>query len=382
MVLSSDSPLNFILQLPSDIICEINSWIKGDFIAWSSTCKALNAYNDSTARASRANHLATLLKLFPRKPWTFKKLLNNPNISITDLFAHYGKRLTRDQIVNKINAHNPLILSSNSHTSIDDVYNNPDICWDGAHVCCNKAINWLDKLYISDRYMDWTIFSSLHEITWDFVQSNPHLYWNLRGLSRNPNMTEEIIGKHLHLHWHWDLLTENPNLSSAFLVKHGGENLDWDFLITRADIDFNFIKSLSRPQDISFICAFGNICWKDVLENPHVDWVYNALSENVNIKITDILQNRDRPWNFGNISDRSDLTWEIVRNNKDLPWDFSRLSSNPVITWDIIISNPWHAWNWDFLSINPSMTWEIIAKNSKKPWNWNLLSENVFNAKF
>ena len=67
--------------LPIEILDEITSVIKGDFIAWSSTCKTLNGFNTVTERAKHSNHLLTLIKMFPNKDWDYRYLGKNPNIT-------------------------------------------------------------------------------------------------------------------------------------------------------------------------------------------------------------------------------------------------------------------------------------------------------------
>ncbi len=47
--------------LPAELLGEITVRIKGDFIAWTSTCKTLQRFNTVSERKKRSNHLTTLL---------------------------------------------------------------------------------------------------------------------------------------------------------------------------------------------------------------------------------------------------------------------------------------------------------------------------------
>lgn len=46
-------------------------------------------------------------------------------------------------------------------------------------------------------------------ITWDIVQGNPEKPWNWYGLSMNPNITIEIIMKNLDKPWVWRNFSNN-----------------------------------------------------------------------------------------------------------------------------------------------------------------------------
>ena len=56
-------------KIPIEILGEITAFVKGDFIAWTCTCKTLQSFNTVSERAKRSNHLITLLKMFPDADW-------------------------------------------------------------------------------------------------------------------------------------------------------------------------------------------------------------------------------------------------------------------------------------------------------------------------
>ena len=120
-------------DLPFELLGEITKAVKGDFIAWTSTCKTLNSLNTVSERAKRSNHLLTLLKMFPDKPWDCNWLSKNPNITWEYICA------------------------------------NPEIEWNYYWLCMNK------------------------NITWEIVQAHPNRPWNYKNLSRNSNITWEIV---------------------------------------------------------------------------------------------------------------------------------------------------------------------------------------------
>jgi hypothetical protein len=96
-----------------------------------------------------ANHLLTLLKLFPDKPWNWYWVSRNPNITWEIISA------------------------------------NPDKPW------------------------NWNEVSRNPNITCDMICANPDKPWNWSGISSNPNITWEIISANPDKPWNWDRISCN-----------------------------------------------------------------------------------------------------------------------------------------------------------------------------
>ena len=69
--------------LPIEILGEITAFVKGDFIALTSTCKLLNTFNTVSERAKRSNHLLTMMKMYTAADWNYYAASKNPNITIS-----------------------------------------------------------------------------------------------------------------------------------------------------------------------------------------------------------------------------------------------------------------------------------------------------------
>ncbi len=134
-----------------------------NFTDWGSTFKSIlftcKRWNNlqlkiiPNGRSIFANHLTTLIKLCPDKPWDWYKLSSNPNIT-----------------------------------------------WD--IICTNYDKPW-----------DWYELSSNPKITWDIVCTNPDKAWSWEGLSQNPNITWDIICLNPEEPWQWKELSWNPNIT-------------------------------------------------------------------------------------------------------------------------------------------------------------------------
>jgi len=53
----------------------------------------------------------------------------------------------------------------------------------------------------SNKRLDFYDISRNENITWEIIQENPYFPWNMSGISRNPNVTWEIIQNHPELKW-------------------------------------------------------------------------------------------------------------------------------------------------------------------------------------
>ena len=91
---------------------------------------------------------------------------------------------------------------------------------------------------------------------WKFVEDNPDKPWDWIALSRNPNITFDIVQTNPDKPWDWNGLSMNPNIT------------------------------------------FDN-----VLSYPEQSWNWYGLSQNPNITIDNVLSHSEQPWNWSNLSD-------------------------------------------------------------------------------
>lgn len=237
------------------------------------------------------------------------------------------------------------------------------------------------KFNLRDRDFFYTQSLSKNEnITWDIIKKNPNIKWDYIGLSKNPNITMDIIWNNPHKDWYPELYSTNINVT-------------WDIIQANPDKKFSYNGFSSNL----------NITWDIVINNPNISFNYEALTVNPSIPIEIILANPDKPWRYDLISNRKDLTWEIVQGNPQIRWNLSDIIKNNFITWDIIkndIQNLYGSlqyftynknitldiikdekykyvmWAMEGLSMNESITWKDVCDNPKLRWNYCLLPLN------
>ena len=114
-----------------------------------------------------SNHLITLLKFFPHKPWNWQGISCNPNITW------------------------------------DLIYANPDKPWNWYKISSNPKITWDIINTNPDKPWDWVKISFNPNITWDIICANPDKPWEWFGISCNPNITWDIICANPDKPWEW-----------------------------------------------------------------------------------------------------------------------------------------------------------------------------------
>src|SRR6185437_10403609 len=104
---------------PVEIFGEISEHIQGgsDWKSFVLTCKRLYDFNTQKKINRYANHLTTLLKIFPDKPWNLNYLSVNPSFSFNFVFAHPDFEWDWNY------------LSDNPSLSFDFVLEHPELKW-------------------------------------------------------------------------------------------------------------------------------------------------------------------------------------------------------------------------------------------------------------
>ena len=271
------------------------------------------------------------------------------------------------------------------------------------------------KFYNYIRYnpnMEWDYIelSKNKYITWELMEQDPYLLWNLKAmLLYNPNTTVKLLE---------DILQNRKKLLKNMILK--SQDFHWDLVDIRRKTRWNQINKqgpvLSKDvinknlRQIGFLRIFvyryfsgnPNVTRKVVKENPDKPWDYTWLSENPNISWKTIKNNPSKPWDLADhlvynpravwevfyhipdksaidykeLSKKSVITWDIVQSHPEIDWDYDYLTENPIITLEIILSNPDKPWNYTILSANPIVTWDIVKTYPQIKWDYNGLSEN------
>ena len=133
----------------------------------------------------------------------------------------------------------------------------------------------MDKIY-EETMQEWSA------TYFQVILDNPDKDWDWYELSKNPNITWEIVQQHPDKPWNWSALSRNPRVTT----------------------------------------------WEFVQKNPDNPWDWYELSSNPNITWEIIQQHPDKPWNWYYLSCNPNITWEFVQQNPDKPWNWHNLSCN------------------------------------------------------
>jgi hypothetical protein len=147
--------------------------------------------------------------------------------------------------------------------------------------------------------------------------------------------------------WDFDMLSRNPNIT-------------WD--IVKANID--------KPWCFFYLSQNSNITWEIVQNNPDKNWCFGWLSQNSNITWEIVQANPDKPWSYSMLSENPNITWQIVQDNPDENWCFGGLSENPNITWDIVKANLDLDWDDKIFLINHVGKQKFIEEQLKRAVNF------------
>lgn len=321
------------------------------------SCREFYKLNTDYEVDRRSNHLGTLYKLN-----IFKLCIKRGIPSIE------GRKITVDMLLDNY-----------------DILN-----WDYLHKT-GLNISLLNEFKPVDRS------KNKYSWNWDYVSKNPTLstefmreyiyFLNLKDLSKNPNLTWDIINKRIDGQWDWNELSQNKAITLDIFTNNIDAKWRWDYVSRNPNITWDFIKqNPTKKFNWGYVCRYINMNFNHIEELKKLNW--NTLSLNKNITWDFINNNPDKPWNWKLLS-RKNPSIETVRMNSDKPWDYKILVntlweiakktpdranwyiiSSTIATWDMVKNNPDKPWNWVGLTINPNITLDIIEKNMDKGWVW------------
>ena len=135
-------------------------------------------------------------------------------------------------------------------------------------------------------------------------------------------------------------------LESAFADYYKGRMPFWYGISKNPNITWNIIcDNPDKLWNYWGISENPNITWDIICNNPDEPWRWNEISTNPNITLDIILSNPNYPWFWPCISMNPNITWDIIQSNQNKPWSYELMSYNPNITWDIIDAYPDKPWN-------------------------------------
>jgi hypothetical protein len=160
-------------------------------------------------------------------------------------------------------------------------------------------------------------------------------------VSKNPNITWQIVKNRPSQQWDWNAIIKNPRVIADIV------QLD----LPKFQVDF------ARDHNIELDWIAISMCVKIgvVREYPKLPWDWNALSQNPNI------------------------TWQIIKRNLRKPWNWENVSRNPSVNIEIIEDTRYeYPWSYYHVSANPTLTWQFVSENLDKKMSFVQISKNHF----
>ena len=103
----------------------------------------------------------------------------------------------------------------------------PNAEWDYEFLSRNPNITWDIVKANLDKKWDYEFLSENSNITWDIVKANPDKPWSYENLSSNPNIT-------------WDMVQNNPNIFDNYIWLSKNPNITWDIVKANPDKRWNY----------------------------------------------------------------------------------------------------------------------------------------------
>jgi hypothetical protein len=136
--------------------------------------------------------------------------------------------------------------------------------------------NILNNIIDVDTYKSVNLTSKLFYLTMNksnikYILCNPLWYliskycikpWGWDSISRNPNITMEMIKNNSDKPWDWDSISMNPNLTMEMIENNPDKHWDWDYISMNSNLTMEMIENNpDKPWNWKYISGntFNNI---------------------------------------------------------------------------------------------------------------------------
>jgi len=146
----------------------------------------------------------------PEKAWNMLLISSHSNVKWEDIQKY---DLNWD----------PRGVSMNPNVTLKLIKNNPEYPWEGGYISLNPNIDLQIYLTHADQLeLEFEAFCQNRSLKWKTIEKNHKLFRRSPyGVSRNPNITTEIVVSNPDWGWCFGVLKDNPNINFEILRKHG-----------------------------------------------------------------------------------------------------------------------------------------------------------------
>lgn len=267
----------------------------------------------------------------------------------------------------------------------------PEQAWDYYYLSKNPNITWDIVCAHPDKPWNYRQLSANINITWQIVQNHANRPWDYRYLSANPNITPDIVQNNPDKPWDYAFLSRNINFALIALqeIKASGNALNhaWDvkYLLmnpklgnTSAEVFDNYMQLKS---DIYWLlCRNKLITWEHLIKYPKYSYYMFWISAGKNVTWDIIAANPQEKWNLFQISGNINTNISVI-NDKLSALSIDGLSNNPNLDLHLLAKWPNLRWNYRWISKNPALTYRFVVDNADK-LEWKYVSMNKFNKHY
>lgn len=189
-------------------------------------------------------------------------------------------------------------------------------------------------------------------VSLEYISNNPHIEWNYRDVSYNPELTLDYVFEHPEKNWDSSKITDIVCTKEKW--EYVTDNIDWKW--SWRDLSYNI------PLDI-------------VRENPGKDWHWGALSGRYSLTEDFIIRFPEKNWNTERFGNR--FTKDLVLAVPHLNWDWFCMEQKDYFHWDLVRYHPEKHWAWHDLSKLEGIPSDVFLDNMDKPWNIDSVTKNI-----
>lgn len=249
---------------------------------------------------------------------------------------------------------------------------------DWYEVSRNPNVTWnLIKDHIH-KELDWNFLS--RTIPWSDIEPNLEKgSWSWKYISLNPSVTWQIVQSKPFRPWNYFFMCENPNITPKIFHRYFTVSSSVH-LAKNPSFTLNDLKKICAtviPLTI-FFSENPNIT-EDILSDPvckNIN-VWRYLSGNPHISADFIRKHSDKEWDWTILSRNPNLPFDVVLKLLDKPWQWFFISQNPTITLETVQKYNYLEWKMGGIYLNPNVKWEYIKNvDITDPFEWSCACRN------
>ncbi len=227
----------------------------------------------------------------------------------------------------------------------------------------------------------WRYAASAAAVTMEDFQQYTDIGWDWYWLSRNPNLTIDILNTYRTRNWNWEAVSANPGITMIDIENHLHLPWDWFHVSENPNFCMDMTHDPSRLFSWGSISSNPGITLLDVLKFPDQPFFIEKLCQNRNITL-EMIADEDgyfapldtKPLLFWiGVSSNPNLTLKFILEHPNWKWKWEVVSSNPGIQMADVISHSDLPWSTEGLSKNPNLTMEMLANSPELHWVWRLV---------